>query len=331
MEGNLTPTEKLLNLCENIDKYSVEDAKKSIKELLDAGANINGTMIDDMNVYTPLFRLCEQGAPPDIIQFILEMGADPNQKAGYNSEWTALSYLSNDNHMPHLFYIRENSVKVKEESDSYKRTVIQILINTPSLDPNVLDGPGTLCFHLFSRFPDLLYDFIVIRHPSIANLNYLNSDLKRTLLILCCRAIKILKQRLRGTEENIIFHEYIYKMKIYAKIVELLCRIDGIDMNVIDTTNKTALDYIRDALPGIRILEHQRNKNHPTGILTYLEQLLVNRHAYTYDELQLQKTPVIRRKLGNRGGGKRKTKKKNKTNRIHSGHTRIQQQSCGSR
>jgi hypothetical protein len=330
MEGNSTPTEKLLNLSENIDKYSIEGAKKSIKELLTAGANINGTMIDDMNLYTPLFRLCEQGAPPSIIQFILEMGADPNQKAGYNAEWTALSYLTNDNHMPYLFYIRDSSVKVKEESDNYKHIVIQILINTPSLDPNVLDAAGTLCFHLFSGFPDLLYDFIVIRHPSIANLNYLNGDSKRTLLILCCRAIKILKERLRGSERNISFYQTIHKMQLDAKIVDLLCRIDGIDMNVIDTENKTALDYIRNALPGIRILENQRNKNHPTGILTYLEQLLVNRHAYTYDELQLQKTPVIRRKLGNMGGGKRKTKK-SKTNRVNSGRTRIQPQSCDSR
>ena len=104
---------------------------------------------------------------------------------------------------------------------------------------------------------------------------------------------------------------------------------------MIDAQKKTALDYIRDGLPdtNIHLMESQRDKNHPTGILTYVEQLLVERGAYTYKELQLQKTPIIKRKLGNNNmeGGKKKRKTRRTVNKIHNGHTRIRPRSYDSR
>lgn len=296
LRRNSTPTEDLFAMCKNINSYSPENAIRTLTQILSAGADINGTENVGREVYTPLFLLCNYGAHPSIIKFVLDKGANPNQFAGFDSEWTVLSYLADDINTPILYRSDEGMEKLSE----YKHTILQLLLDTPSLNPNILDLLGnTICYDLLATYPGLVYYIIENRHPSLANLNNLNGPSKRTILILSCRALIVIKEKLhRHTEANkhnkndFYPHRMINLMRLHTQIVTKLAELDGIDLNIIDTENKTALDYIDDGLPEAYLLESQRSKNSTVGILAYVKERLRQNGALTYQEIEMSKTPV---------------------------------------
>ena len=280
-----TPYDVLIEQCL---KPNVEGAYERAQEAIRQGADVNRLYESDGITYTPILLLIFN-FPNNVnfIQLLLDAGANPNIFSGYGNLWTPLSALAHKEY--HEKFSRgenNNAAELAKNNALYehKKALIQVLLNSEKLNANSVDpDKKTYCYDLI-RDPKLLLEFIVKGNPSVKTLDLPCFDYDRTLLSECC--LLLLRQQ---TDTH--FYE---RVKPYADIISTLLK-EGVNVNILDRKNRTALDYINERLPEI-IPPGDLPEQIKFVLATW--NMLVDHGAMTRDELRLRETPAIKRKLG---------------------------------
>jgi hypothetical protein len=280
-----TPYDVLIEQCL---KPNVEGAYERAQEAIRQGADVNRLYESDGITYTPILLLIFN-FPNNLnfIQLLLDAGADPNIFSGYGNVWAPLSALAHKEY--HEKFSRgenNNAAELAKNNALYehKKALIQVLLNSEKLNANSVDpDEKNYCYDLI-RDPKLLLEFIVKRNPSVKTLDLPCFDYDRTLLSECC--LLLVRQR---TDTH--FYE---RVKPYADIISTLLK-EGVNVNILDRLEHTALDYIDERLPEIIPLGDL-----PEQLKIWLAtwNMLVDHGAMTRDELLLRETPAIKRTLG---------------------------------
>jgi hypothetical protein len=281
-----TPYDVLIEQCL---KPNLEGAYERAQEAIRQGADVNRLWENDGINYTPILLLIFNFPNnPNFIQLLLDAGANPNIFSGYGNVWTPLSSLAHKEY--HEKFSRgenvNNAVDLAENNALYehKKALIQVLLNSERLNANSVDpDEKTYCYDLI-RDPKLLLEFIVKQNPSVETLDFPCFDYDRTLLTECC--LLVVRQR-----NDMHFYE---RAKHYADIISTLLK-KGVNVNILDRQNHTALDYINERLPEI-IPPGDLPEQIKFVLATW--NMLVDHGAMTKDELRLRETPAIKRKLG---------------------------------
>jgi len=280
-----TPYDILIEQCL---KPNVEGAYERAQEAIRQGADVNKLYESDGITYTPILLLIFN-FPNNLnfIQLLLDAGANPNIFSGYGNVWTPLSALAHKEY--HEKFSRgenNNAAKLVKNNALYehKKALIQVLLNSEKINANSVDpDEKTYCYDLI-RDPKILLEFIVKRNPSVKTLDLACFDYDRTLLSECC--LILLTQR-----NDMHFYE---RVKPYADIISTILK-EGVNINVIDKTGYTALDYINKGLPE-RIPPGDLHEIIKFMLGTW--NMLVDHGGMTKDELRLRETPAIKRTLG---------------------------------
>jgi len=280
-----TPYDVLIEQCLN---SNVEGAYERAQEAIRQGADVNRLYESDGITYTPILLLIFNFPNnPNFIQLLLDAGANPNIFSGYGNVWTPLSALAHKEY--HEKFSRgenNNAAELAKNNALYehKKALIQVLLNSERLNANSVDpDEKTYCYDLI-RDPKLLLEFIVKRNPSVETLDFPCFGYDRTLLTECC--VLVVRQR-----NDMHFYE---RVKPYADIISTLLK-KGVNVNILDRLEHTALDYINERLPEI-IPPGDLPEQLKIVLATW--NMLVDHGAMTKDELRLRETPAIKRKLG---------------------------------